>query len=53
MREVVITGIGLVSCAGEGIAPHLAALKGGAEPRLMEQNLRSWLPAFAGMAQRV
>ena len=32
MREVVITGIGLVSCAGEGIAPHLAALRGGAEP---------------------
>jgi 3-oxoacyl-[acyl-carrier-protein] synthase II len=34
MREVVITGIGIVSCAGEGIAPHLAALKSGAEPRL-------------------
>ena len=32
MREVVITGIGLVSCAGEGIGPHMAALKSGAEP---------------------
>ncbi|HEY8380821.1 MAG TPA: beta-ketoacyl-ACP synthase [Microvirga sp.] len=26
MRDVVITGIGLVSCAGEGIDAHLAAL---------------------------
>ena len=34
MREVVITGIGLVSCAGEGVEPHLTALKSGAEPRL-------------------
>ena len=29
MREVVITGIGLVSCTGEGIEPHMAALKSG------------------------
>ena len=34
MREVVVTGIGIVSCAGEGIGPHLSALKSGAEPRL-------------------
>jgi 3-oxoacyl-[acyl-carrier-protein] synthase II len=34
MREVVITGIGIVSSAGEGIEPHMATLKSGAEPRL-------------------
>jgi 3-oxoacyl-[acyl-carrier-protein] synthase II len=34
MREVVITGIGIVSSAGEGIEPHVATLKSGAEPRL-------------------
>jgi 3-oxoacyl-[acyl-carrier-protein] synthase II len=34
MREVVITGIGIVSSAGEGVGPHVAALKSGAEPRL-------------------
>lgn len=28
MRDVVITGIGLVSCAGEGLDVHLAALSG-------------------------
>lgn len=28
MRDVVITGIGLVSCAGEGLEAHLAALGG-------------------------
>ena len=28
-RDVVVTGIGLVSCAGEGIAAHLAALGAG------------------------
>jgi 3-oxoacyl-[acyl-carrier-protein] synthase II len=33
MREVVITGIGIVSCAGEGIDAHVTALKSGAEPR--------------------
>lgn len=32
MRDVVVTGIGLVSCAGEGIAAHLAALRGGTPP---------------------
>jgi 3-oxoacyl-[acyl-carrier-protein] synthase II len=31
-REVVVTGIGLVSCAGEGVAAHLAALESGAAP---------------------
>jgi len=34
MRDVVVTGIGLVSSAGEGVEPHLAALSGGAEPRV-------------------
>ncbi len=34
MREVVITGIGLVSSAGEGVDAHLAALASGAAPRL-------------------
>jgi 3-oxoacyl-[acyl-carrier-protein] synthase II len=34
MREVVVTGIGLVSCAGEGIEPHLAVLKSGTAPRV-------------------
>jgi 3-oxoacyl-[acyl-carrier-protein] synthase II len=34
MREVVITGIGLVSAAGEGIAPHLAALSGAVPPHV-------------------
>lgn len=28
-RDVLITGIGLVSCLGEGVEPHLAALDGG------------------------
>ncbi|MEA1832878.1 beta-ketoacyl-ACP synthase [Methylobacterium durans] len=32
-RAVVVTGIGLVSCAGEGLAAHLAALASGAPPR--------------------
>jgi 3-oxoacyl-[acyl-carrier-protein] synthase II len=30
MRDVVITGIGLVSSLGEGLEPHLAVLQGGA-----------------------
>ena len=34
MREVVITGLGLVSCAGEGVAAHLAALRPGFSPPL-------------------
>jgi len=34
MREVVITGIGLVSSAGEGVDAHLAALASSAAPRL-------------------
>jgi 3-oxoacyl-[acyl-carrier-protein] synthase II len=34
MREVVITGVGLVSCVGEDPESHLAALKSGAAPRI-------------------
>jgi 3-oxoacyl-[acyl-carrier-protein] synthase II len=33
-REVVITGVGLVSCAGEGIEAHLQALRDRVEPRV-------------------
>lgn len=29
MREVVVTGIGLVSSLGEGAEPHIAALDAG------------------------
>jgi 3-oxoacyl-[acyl-carrier-protein] synthase II len=32
MRDVVITGIGLVSSAGEGLEAHLTALAGGDAP---------------------
>jgi 3-oxoacyl-[acyl-carrier-protein] synthase II len=32
-RPVVVTGLGLVSCAGEGVAAHLAALDAEAAPR--------------------
>ncbi len=32
-RPVVVTGLGLVSCAGEGVDAHLAALDAGAAPR--------------------
>jgi 3-oxoacyl-[acyl-carrier-protein] synthase II len=34
MRDVVVTGIGLVSSAGEGVEAHLAALSGKAAPRV-------------------
>jgi 3-oxoacyl-[acyl-carrier-protein] synthase II len=34
MREVVVTGIGLVSSAGEGLEPHLSVLAGQAAPRV-------------------
>ncbi|HEX8666181.1 MAG TPA: beta-ketoacyl-ACP synthase [Beijerinckiaceae bacterium] len=34
MREVVVTGLGIVSSAGEGIEAHLAALTSGAAPRI-------------------
>ena len=34
MREVVITGFGIVSCAGEGVEAHLAALQNGAAPKV-------------------
>jgi 3-oxoacyl-[acyl-carrier-protein] synthase II len=33
-REVVVTGVGLVSSVGEGVEPHLAALRPGFEPRI-------------------
>jgi 3-oxoacyl-[acyl-carrier-protein] synthase II len=33
LHDVVVTGIGLVSCAGEGVAAHLAALDGSAPAR--------------------
>ena len=33
-RDVVVTGIGLVSCAGEGIAAHLDALNADAPARI-------------------
>ncbi|MEL6060806.1 beta-ketoacyl-ACP synthase [Methylobacterium sp. DCY52] len=32
-RSVVVTGLGLVSCAGEGVDAHLAALDAGGAPR--------------------
>jgi len=34
MREVVVTGLGLVSSAGEGVEAHLDALRPGFSPRL-------------------
>jgi 3-oxoacyl-[acyl-carrier-protein] synthase II len=34
MREVVITGVGLVSCAGEGLDAHLGALAAGRPARV-------------------
>jgi 3-oxoacyl-[acyl-carrier-protein] synthase II len=34
MREVVITGIGIVSSLGEGVEPHLAALRDKSAPRI-------------------
>jgi 3-oxoacyl-[acyl-carrier-protein] synthase II len=34
MRDVVVTGVGLVSCVGEGVEAHLAALRSGPEPRI-------------------
>ena len=34
MRDVVVTGVGIVSCVGEGLDVHLAALRGGATPPL-------------------
>lgn len=32
MHDVVVTGVGIVSCAGEGVEAHLAALAAGAPP---------------------
>jgi 3-oxoacyl-[acyl-carrier-protein] synthase II len=36
VRDVVVTGIGIVSCAGEGVAAHLDALKSRTPPRTDE-----------------
>ncbi len=36
-RDVVITGIGLLSNLGEGIEPHVAAAKGGLAPRIDQE----------------
>jgi 3-oxoacyl-[acyl-carrier-protein] synthase II len=33
-REVVVTGVGLVSSVGEGVEPHLQALQGGFAPNV-------------------
>ncbi|MGO4706656.1 beta-ketoacyl-ACP synthase [Microvirga sp. 2MCAF38] len=41
MREVVVTGIGLVSSVGEGVEAHMAALTSGATPRT---DLESFAP---------
>jgi 3-oxoacyl-[acyl-carrier-protein] synthase II len=38
MREVVVTGVGLASCAGEGVDAHLAALAAGASPPRDEER---------------
>ncbi|UMY18378.1 beta-ketoacyl-ACP synthase [Methylobacterium organophilum] len=37
-RDVVVTGIGLLSCAGEGIEAHLAAYAAGEAPRTDAQS---------------
>jgi 3-oxoacyl-[acyl-carrier-protein] synthase II len=42
MRDVVITGIGLVSGAGEGIEAHLAALSNGAAPKTDAETFRPY-----------
>ncbi|ACA19185.1 Beta-ketoacyl synthase [Methylobacterium sp. 4-46] len=41
-RDVVVTGLGLVSCAGEGVAAHLAALAAGARPRTDAESFAPW-----------
>jgi 3-oxoacyl-[acyl-carrier-protein] synthase II len=40
-RDVVVTGIGIVSCAGEGIEAHLSALDSGAAPTI---NTETYAP---------
>ncbi|HEY8566110.1 MAG TPA: beta-ketoacyl-ACP synthase [Beijerinckiaceae bacterium] len=42
-REVVVTGLGLVSCAGEGVEAHLAALTAGGPPRADEGSFPPYL----------
>lgn len=32
MHDVVVTGVGVVSCIGEGVDAHLNALASGTEP---------------------
>ncbi|MFE1598059.1 beta-ketoacyl-ACP synthase [Methylobacterium sp. ID0610] len=41
-REVVITGLGLVSGAGEGVAAHRAALEAGRPPRTDAETFAPW-----------
>ncbi|ACL56856.1 beta-ketoacyl-ACP synthase [Methylobacterium nodulans] len=41
-REVVITGLGLVSGAGEGVAAHQAALAAGRPPRKDAETFAPW-----------
>ena len=43
MRDVVVTGIGIVSCAGEGIDAHLSALQSGAEPPVNAETYAPFL----------
>jgi 3-oxoacyl-[acyl-carrier-protein] synthase II len=38
MRDVIVTGVGIVSCAGEGLDAHLAALRSGAPPPVDTQT---------------
>src|ERR671913_1471240 len=42
MREVVVTGVGLVSCAGEGVDAHLSALNGGTLPQVDAETYAPW-----------
>ena len=37
-RNVVITGIGLLSNLGEGVGPHVAAAKGEISPRIDQET---------------
>ena len=41
-REVVVTGIGLVSAAGEGLAAHAAALRGGGTPPIDRESFAGY-----------
>ena len=48
MRDVVITGVGLVSCAGEGVDAHLQAL--GRPPRT---DIETFAPFPAGLEEQM